>query len=267
MKSVKYIIIVILLTEAIMVYSEESQKDTVPGTKDIKQAGADANDPNTTISEQGLEVDTIKTKAGDLKITFIGHATLMFNFAGKIIHVDPVSRETDYSKLPKADLILVTHEHGDHLDAKAIDILKKEGTQLVLTKTCAQKVSGGTIMQNGDTKTIDGLKIETVPAYNLEKTFHPKGQGNGYVITFGDKRVYIAGDTENIPEMKKLKDIYIAFLPMNLPYTMTPEMVADAAKMFKPKILYPYHYGETDTTKIVELLKDSGIKVLIRKMK
>jgi L-ascorbate metabolism protein UlaG (beta-lactamase superfamily) len=266
MKSVKHIFMAILLTEAIMVYSEESPNTGAPAGKVEKQAGTDVNDPNTTISQLGFEVDTIKTKAGDLKITFIGHATLMFDFAGKIIHVDPVSREADYSKLPKADLILVTHEHGDHLDAKAINLLKKDATQVVLTKTCAQQVSGGTVMQNGDTKTIGDLKIEAVPAYNLEKAFHPRGQGNGYVITFGDKRVYIGGDTENIPEMKNLKDIYIAFLPMNLPYTMTPEMVADAAKVFKPKILYPYHYGQTDTSKIVDLLKDSGIKVLIRKM-
>jgi L-ascorbate metabolism protein UlaG (beta-lactamase superfamily) len=126
-------------------------------------------------------------------------------------------------------------------------------------------------MNNGDIKTIEGLKIEAVPAYNLVHMrsegvpFHPKGVGNGYVITFGDKRVYVAGDTENTPEMKKLKDIDIAFLPMNLPYTMTPEMVADASKAFKPKILYPYHYGKTDTSKIVELLKDEqDMKVRIR---
>jgi len=123
-------------------------------------------------------------------------------------------------------------------------------------------------------KVIGELKIEAVPAYNLVhmrsegKPFHPKGEGNGYVITFGDKRVYVAGDTENTPEMKKLEKIDVAFLPMNLPYTMTLEMVADAAKAFRPKILYPYHYGETDTSKIVELPKDTKeIEVRIRKMK
>ena len=219
------------------------------------------------VSELGFEEDIIKTSAGDLKITFIGHGTLMFTFNGKIIHVDPVGREADYSKMPKADLILVTHEHGDHLDPEAIKIIRKEGTQLVLTKTCAEKVSGGIIMQNGDVKTIEGLKIEAVPAYNMEKSFHPKGKGNGYIITFGDKKVYIAGDTENTPEMKQLKDIDIAFLPMNLPYTMTPEMVADAAKAFKPKILYPYHFGQTDTSRIVDLLKnEKDIEVRIRTM-
>ena len=129
-------------------------------------------------------------------------------------------------------------------------------------------------MRNGDVKTVDGLKIEAVPAYNLVHMrskgvpFHIKGIGNGYVITFGNKRVYVAGDTENIPEMKNLKNIDIAFLPMNLPYTMTPEMVADAAIAFKPKILYPYHFGNTDTSRIVDLLKDhKEIEVRIKDMK
>lgn len=129
-------------------------------------------------------------------------------------------------------------------------------------------------MKNGDVRTVGGLRIEAVPAYNIVNMrsegvpFHPKGLGNGYVILFGDKRIYVAGDTENIPEMQQLKNIDVAFLPMNLPYTMTPEMVADAAKSFKPKILYPYHYGNTEPSKIVELLKDEAwIEVRIRKMK
>lgn len=129
------------------------------------------------------------------------------------------------------------------------------------------------VMNNGETQTIDGVKIEAVPAYNIVhkrengEPYHPKGLGNGYVLTFGDKRVYIAGDTEDIPEMKSLQAIDCAFLPMNLPYTMTPEMVADAATAFRPKILYPYHYGDTDTSRIVLLLKDAnGIEVRIRRM-
>jgi L-ascorbate metabolism protein UlaG (beta-lactamase superfamily) len=225
-------------------------------------------------AQGGLESDLIKTSAGDLKITFIGHGSLMFTFGGKVIHVDPVSKEADYTKLPKADLILVTHQHGDHLDAKALDILRTEKTALVLTEICAQQVKGGVVMKNGEVKNVGGLKIEAVPAYNLVhmrsegKPFHPRGEGNGYVITFGDKRVYVAGDTENIPEMKKIEKIDVAFLPMNLPYTMTPEMVADGAKAFKPRVLYPYHFGETDTSKLLGLLKDSKeIEVRIRKMK
>ena len=222
----------------------------------------------------GFESDIIQTSAGELKITFIGHGTLMFTFGGKTIHVDPVSKEADYTKLPKSDLILLTHHHGDHLDLKALEALRTEKTEFVMTEICAQQVKGGRVMKNGDVKVMGGLKIEAVPAYNLVhmrsegKPFHPKGEGNGYVITFGDKRVYVAGDTENTPEMKKLEQIDVAFLPMNLPYTMTPEMVADAAKAFRPKILYPYHYGETDASKLVELLKDANdIEVRIRKMK
>jgi L-ascorbate metabolism protein UlaG (beta-lactamase superfamily) len=222
----------------------------------------------------GFEQDIFHTSAGELKIIFIGHGTLMFDFNGKLIHVDPVSREADYAKFPKADFILITHGHGDHLDPKAINILRKEGTKIVLTKICDERVDGGIVMQNGDERNIQGLKIEAVPAYNIihkrsnGMPFHPKGEGNGYVITLGDKRVYVAGDTENVPEMKSLKKIDIAFLPMNLPYTMTPEMAAKAAKAFKPKILYPYHFGQTDTSKLVNLLQDSkAIEVRIRKMK
>ena len=224
-------------------------------------------------AQQKFEKDIIKTSKGDLEITFIGHGTLMFKCGGKTIHVDPVSREADYATLPKADLILVTHEHGDHLDLNAIKMLKKENTEIVLTEICTQRDANGLVMKNGDIQKIMGLNIEAVPAYNLihkrknGNPFHPKGNGNGYVITFSDKKVYVAGDTENIPEMKKLKDIDVAFLPMNLPYTMTPDMVADAAKSFNPKILYPYHYGNTDPQKLIDLLKDQKeIDVRIRKM-
>lgn len=219
-----------------------------------------------------FEKDMIPTSKGDLEITFIGHGTLMFRFDGKVIHVDPVGQYADYSKMPKADLILVTHEHGDHLDPDAIEKISTDKTQIVLTAICREKLGQGEVMKNGDVREILGLKIEAVPAYNVVherapgKPFHPKGNGNGYVITFGDKRVYVAGDTEDIPEMTELKDIDIAFLPMNLPYTMTPEMVAKAARMFRPKILYPYHFGKTDTSKLVSLMKDDGIEIRIRQM-
>ena len=228
----------------------------------------------TAGAQEKFETDIIKTSADNLEITFIGHGTLMLTFGGKLIHVDPWSRMADYAKLPKADIILLTHEHRDHLDPKALEIVRAEKTVVVLTKACTGQVEGGIVMNNGDVKSIEGLKIEAVPAYNIVhkrrsgQPFHPKGGGNGYVITFGDKRVYVAGDTENIPEMKELREIDIALLPMDVPYTMTPEMVADAAKAFKPKILYPYHYGNTDTSKLVDLLKDNKeIEVRIRKMK
>ena len=220
-----------------------------------------------------LEKDTIETSAGEVEITFVGHGTLMFEFGGKVIHVDPVSREADYSRLPKADLVLITHEHGDHLDPEAVALIKTDATTIIANESSASQVPDAVVMKNGDVQTVDSIKIAAVPAYNLVHKrpsgdpFHPKGRHNGYIITFGDKRIYIAGDTENTPEMKALTDIDVAFLPMNLPYTMTPEMVADAAKAFRPNVLYPYHFGKTDTGELTKLLAgEKDIDLRIRKM-
>ncbi len=221
-----------------------------------------------------FEQDTIRTSAGSVEITFIGHGTLMIRWSGKIIHIDPYGKLADYSTLPKADLILVTHHHGDHLDPEAIKNIRTDRTVLLLTAQSAEKLKEGSVMKNGDVQNIMGIKIEAVPAYNLVHLradgtpFHPKGEGNGYVLTFGKTRIYVAGDTENTPEMKALRNIDVAFLPMNLPYTMTPEMVADAARAFRPKILYPYHYGETDPALLSGLLEGvKEIDVRIRHMK
>ncbi|MFC2108358.1 MBL fold metallo-hydrolase [Candidatus Bipolaricaulota bacterium] len=220
-----------------------------------------------------FETDVIQTSAGDLEITFLGHGSLMFTFGEKVIHIDPFSRVADYSILPKADLILITHEHRDHLDSEALASILTGNTDIVLTELCDQQIEGGIVMRNGDMSVVGGLPIEAVPAYNLFHAresgdpFHPCGDGNGYVITFGDTRVYVAGDSENTPEMMRLEDIDIAFLPMNLPYTMSPEMVADAAIAMKLQILYPYHFGSTDTSELVELLKNQPeIEIRIRSM-
>lgn len=230
--------------------------------------------PATPGAQETPREDTIPTSSGDLTITFLGHATLMFRYGGKVIHVDPVRAEADYSKLPKADLILVTHEHGDHLDPATIERIRKPDTRIVVSRSCAGKVPGAAVMTNGEIRDEEGLRIEAVPAYNLVHMrspgvpYHAKGDGSGYIVTFGNVRVYIAGDTENTPEMKALRDIDIAFLPMNLPYTMTPEMVADAARAFRPRILYPYHYGRTDPQKLVHLLADQpGIEVRVRDLR
>lgn len=221
-----------------------------------------------------MDTDTVKTAGGDLTITFVGHGTLMFGWQGKTIHVDPFSREADYTRMPKADLILITHEHRDHLDPAALAAVRKEKTVVVLPPKCASVVAGGTVLRNGETLTAAGLKIEAVPAYNIlskrgnGEPYHTRGDGNGYVLTFADKRLYIAGDTENVPEVKALKDIDIAFLPMNMPYTMPPALVADAARAIRPKILYPYHYGDTDPAELTRLLADEPrIEVRIRRMK
>jgi L-ascorbate metabolism protein UlaG (beta-lactamase superfamily) len=208
--------------------------------------------------------DVIKGKSGDLEVTLLGHASVMFQYGGKVIYVDPFGKFADYSKLPKADLILITHEHFDHLDPDAISKVRTGKTVLVCSEAAAKGVKGGKVMTNGDVKTEAGLKIEAVPAYNIVhkrdngQPFHPKGRGNGYVITFGDLRVYVAGDTEYIPEMKELKDITAAFLPVNLPFTMTGEMAANAAKTIKPTYLYPYHYGmgTSQLPELVKLMKD-----------
>jgi len=228
----------------------------------------------TSGKAQSFEKEIINTSEGDLEITFIGHGTLMFNFDAKIIHIDPFSRLAEYSKLPNADVILITHHHGDHLDTEALKQVRTDSTILIITKAGAKQVEGGDIMNNGDVRDVMGIEVEAVPAYNLVHkrdngaVYHPKGEGNGYILTFGDKRVYIAGDTENTPEMKNLKNIDYAFLPMNLPYTMTPEMVADAVNAFKPKVLFPYHYGDTDTSKLIELLQNNkDTEVRIHEMK
>lgn len=225
------------------------------------------------MSIQPFETDVIQTSSGELEITFLGHGSLMFALGEKVIHVDPFSRVADYSTLPKADLILITHEHRDHLDAEALASIRTKNTDIVLTELCEEQVEGGIVMRNGDMSVIQGIPIEAVPAYNLIHTresgdpFHPYGQGNGYIITLGDQRVYIAGDSENTPEMMTLSNIDIAFLPMNLPYTMTPQMVASAAVTMKPRILYPYHFGSTDTSQLIDLMRDqSETEVRIRNL-
>lgn len=220
------------------------------------------------------ESDVFPTSGGNLRITFLGHASLMFTYRNLVIQVDPWTQQADYSALPKADLILVTHEHRDHLDLAAIQQIRTDRTAVVCNQASAEKLPGAQVLTNGQSLEVRGLTIAAVPAYNLMHMrepglpFHPKEVGNGYVVSFGDKKVYLAGDTENTPEIKVLRNIDIAFLPMSLPYTMTPEMVADAAKAFRPRVLYPYHYGNTDPQALVALLQDEpGIEVRIRPLR
>jgi L-ascorbate metabolism protein UlaG (beta-lactamase superfamily) len=192
-----------------------------------------------------------------IAIHSLGHASVMFEFDGMIIHVDPISREADYSQLPDADLIFITHEHGDHYDLSAIGEIKKDNTIMICNQGVKDKntyTDTLIVMKNGDSIEIKGITVKAVPAYNPEKKYHPKGVGNGYVFTFGEKNIYIAGDTENIPEMDNLGRIDIAFLPMNLPYTMTPEQAADAAIRINPDILYIYHFSNSDTAYLRSLL-------------
>ncbi|MBB4035884.1 L-ascorbate metabolism protein UlaG (beta-lactamase superfamily) [Dysgonomonas hofstadii] len=227
-----------------------------------------------SMQQEYIKADIYETNAGTLKVTLVGHGSLMFEYGGKIIHVDPYSQVADYSKLPKADLILLTHEHGDHLDTAAINAIKKADTHYIVSKVCNEILGYGEVMNNGGHSHWGALHIDAFPAYNIVnkkpdgEAYHPKGRGNAYIITFGDKRVYVAADTENIPEMESLKgQIDIAFMPKNLPYTMTDEMFIDAVKKVEPKVVYPYHMSEFDQGKIGKALESVNTKIEVRPMK
>ena len=214
-------------------------------------------------------VEEFKTSAGAVKITIIRHASMLIEAGGKAIHVDPWS-QGNFDGLPKADLILITDIHQDHLDQKAIDQVKKDGTEFIAPAAVAKTVTQAKVLANGESTTWDKWKIEAVPMYNLKRGpsagtfYHDKGRGNGYVLTYGGTRFYIAGDTEGIPEMRALKNIDVAFVPMNLPYTKTPEEAADAVRAFHPKIVYPYHYRGSDPEAFRKALDGTGIDVRLR---
>jgi L-ascorbate metabolism protein UlaG (beta-lactamase superfamily) len=239
--------------------------------------------------------DVIKTAdGGSLRITFFGHGSIAFEYGGRHIYVDPVSDYADYSSLPKADLILIGHEHGDHLDAGAVAALSTPTTFILGNATAVEALGSGTVMEYGEPAqikavTVDELygsggesgdlpgsviveEIEAFPAYNTspeKQGFHPASRRhNGWILNFGGTRVYVAGDTEDTPEMMALEGIDIAFLPVNLPYTMTEEQAARAARALSPAIFYPYHYGgtdhKTDLAKLATLLEGSGIEMRIR---
>ena len=242
----------------------------------------------TACGQENFEVDVFETKSGKpVKFHALVHASIRIDYDGQTIMIDPVTklggRTIDYSAMPKADYIFVTHEHGDHFDKEALKQLTGEGTQLVMNQRCVDMYGSGQAMVNGQSSSlrsgaggttvngqssmVNGLKVEAVPAYNTtegHQQFHPKGRDNGYILTLDSLRIYIAGDTEDIPEMADIKDIDIAFLPCNQPYTMTPEQLVKAAKTIKPKVLFPYHYGKTDVSGIPAQLKDEGIDVRIR---
>jgi L-ascorbate metabolism protein UlaG (beta-lactamase superfamily) len=214
--------------------------------------------------------EEFKTSAGPVKITPIMHATMMIEGGGQVIHVDPAQGRL--GQLPKADLILITDIHGDHMDESMLRQVKKDSTMILAPSAVAKELSGEkvTVINNGETKTVGKWTIQAIPMYNLKRGpsegqfFHDKGRGNGYILTYGGMRFYIAGDTEGIPEMRALKNIDVAFIPMNLPYTMPPEEAADAVKAFKPKIVYPYHYMGSDLKVFEAALKGTGVEVRIR---
>ena len=224
-------------------------------------------------ADKDNNVETFRTDSGKpVAITLIKHGSLAISYKGLSIQVDPVSglgKPTDYAtEFPKADVILVTHEHGDHFDKEAIGALTKERTLMVTNARCAEMLGYGTVMANGDALDLPGgIHLEAVPAYNYSEgrtQFHPKGRDNGFILTIDGLRIYIAGDTEDIPEMSFIQDIDVAFLPVNQPYTMTVEQCVNAAKTIGPKVLIPYHFSQTDISSLPELLP--GIDVRLRDM-
>ena len=224
-------------------------------------------------NQQSYEVDTFKTKSGKtVRFHALVHASIRVEYDGKEIEIDPVTklgnRTVDFTAMPKADYIFVTHEHQDHFDREALKILMAQQTSLVTNKRCADMLGSGKVMANGDKLQLaDDITVEAVPAYNItegRQQYHPKGRDNGYILTIDGLRIYIAGDTEDIPEMASVSDIDIAFLPCNQPFTMTTDQLVRAARIVKPKVLFPYHYGQTDVSKLPSQLQGDGIDVRIR---
>jgi L-ascorbate metabolism protein UlaG (beta-lactamase superfamily) len=211
-----------------------------------------------------LAGDRLATKDGDLVIHPINHATLALGWKNLAIYVDPVGGAARFADLPRPDLILLTDIHGDHLNADTLKAVAGEQTALVAPAAVAAQLPADlrqrtTVLTNGETKSLQGITIVAVPMYNTtpdRASYHPKGRGNGYLLTFADKRVYLSGDTEDIPEVRALKNIDVAFLCMNLPYTMTPEQAASAVREFRPKIVYPYHSRSSDLEKFKKLVGD-----------
>lgn len=219
-------------------------------------------------AQMAKPVQTFDSSAGPVKITPVYHASLEIEAGGKIIIIDP-AKPANFAGLPQADLILITDIHGDHLDPDLIKAESKAGTEIIAPAAVAKTVTTAKVIGNGEKTTWGAWTIEAVPMYNTTasrgpapgKLFHDKGRGNGYVMTYGGKRFYFSGDTEGIPEMRALKNIDVAFICMNLPYTMTPEEAADAVKAFHPKVAIPYHYKGQDTAVFKKALDGTGIDV------
>lgn len=223
----------------------------------------------TAMAQTPLEFET---SDGPLQITPLGHASLLIEYDGMTIHVDPWSNVADYSTQPSADWVWITHDHPDHYDEAALEAVTTEKTRFIMNPSSAERYAGGdrvTVLENGDSVAVDGITVEAVPAYNLVRErdngqkYHPQGMYNGYVATFGEFRIYIAGDTECIPEMRDIQEIDLMFVPINLPYTMPPEEAVGCIKVVSPAVVVPYHQGDSDPQVVKDLLENSGIDVRV----
>jgi L-ascorbate metabolism protein UlaG (beta-lactamase superfamily) len=224
--------------------------------------------PAAALPAPGVDVEP--TRGGPLTIRPLTHASVLLQWHGQSIYVDP-SGNYPWASLPKADLIFITHEHPDHSSPETVAKIRQRSTVIVANPGAARQFPGAGVMRNGGRRNYLGIGVHAVPAYNIVRKapngqfYHPKGRDNGYILTFAEKRVYLAGDTDAIPEMKRLGHIDIAFLPINLPYTMPPAEAAKAARMIHPRILYPYHQGQSNPAEMQRLLRDQkGIEVRVR---
>jgi L-ascorbate metabolism protein UlaG (beta-lactamase superfamily) len=238
----------------------------VPAPPQNGGAATQASPPRQATATPTAATPQAAGQEGDITVTPITHASFQLEHAGKVIHIDPTSAG-DYSAAKQADLVFVTDIHQDHLDPSAIARVRKPGAPVVAPAAAAEKIENPTVIANGETKTVAGVAVEAVPMYNLQRgpapgqLFHTKGRGNGYVLTLGARRVYVAGDTECTDEMRALKNIDIAFVPMNLPYTMPPAEAAACVKAFKPKAVYPYHYRGQNPEEFKAALAGESVEV------
>ncbi len=225
-------------------------------------------------AQTAMAGDKYETEAGDVVIHPVQHASFVMTTPGLVIYVDPVGGAELYEGLPRPDLVLITHEHPDHFDVPTLSGLVQEQTRLLTNPSVHEKLPAelqarATAIGNGESTTVDAMGVEAVPAYNITPDrlqYHPKGRDNGYVLTIGGMRVYIAGDTEDTPELRAVKDVDIAFLPMNLPYTMTIEQAADAVAEMQPGEVYPYHSKGSDIEAFAKLVAEKApeTEVMIR---
>jgi len=226
----------------------------------------------SSVLAQETQANTIPMEGGEITIHPVSHASLVLEAGDTVIYVDPVGEASAYEGFPSADLILITHEHEDHFQPETLAALVGEGTKMITNPSVMEKLPDdlrgiASQMANGESTEAAGISIEAIPAYNTTEErlqYHPKGRDNGYILTLGGARVYIAGDTEDIPEMRALENIDLAFVPMNLPYTMSVEQAADAAGAFKPKVVYPYHHRGSDVEKFKSLVEEAGGEIEVR---